>query len=120
MIRELLSFLRFNRSIPTSAIVADLRCDPVILGNKLKLHQVLMNLIHNAMDAIKDRPDGAVAIHLSVGPDSVNLSVADNGTGIPYQIQDRIWEPFFSTKGKNVTRAMEAKLLKMGVNLGGF
>ena len=101
VIRELLSFLRFNRSIPTSAIVADLRCDPVILGNKLKLHQVLMNLIHNAMDAIKDRPDGAVAIHLSVGPDSVNLSVADNGTGISYQIQDRIWEPFFSTKGKN-------------------
>ena len=103
VIRELLSFLRFNRSIPSSAIVADLRCDPVILGNKLKLHQVLMNLIKNAMDAIEGQLDGLVAVHLTCGGDTVGLSVADNGTGIPYAIQDRVWEPFFSTKGKRGT-----------------
>ena len=100
VIRELLSFLRFNRSIPSSSIVADLRCDPVILGNKLKLHQVLMNLINNAMDAIEGQLDGLVAVHLTCGRDSVDLSVADNGTGIPYAIQEKVWEPFFSTKGK--------------------
>ena len=101
VIRELLSFLRFNRSIPSSSIVADLRGDPVILGNKLKLHQVLMNLIKNALDAIAGQSDGLVAIHLSTGLDTVDLSVADNGTGIPYAIQDKVWEPFFSTKGKH-------------------
>ena len=103
VIRELLSFLRFDRSIPSSSIVADLRCDPVILGNKLKLHQVLMNLIHNGMDAIEGQLDGLVAVHLTCTADSVNLSVADNGTGIPYAIQDKVWEPFFSTKGKRGT-----------------
>lgn len=101
VVRELLSFMRFNRSIPTSAIMADLRCDPVILGNKLKLHQVLMNLVNNALDAIKGQPDGRVVIHLGLGPDTVNLSVADNGTGIPHQIQEKVWEPFFTTKGRN-------------------
>lgn len=101
VIRELLSFLRFNRSISSSSIVADLRGDPVILGNRMKLYQVLMNLIKNAIDAIAGHPDGLVAIHLSTGLDTVDLSVADNGTGIPYALQEKIWEPFFSTKGKN-------------------
>ena len=103
IIRELLSFLRFDRSIAATAIVADLRCDPVILGNKLKLHQVLTNLIHNAMDAIEGRKDGLVAVHLTCSPDSAELSVADNGTGIPYALQDKVWEPFFTTKGKRGT-----------------
>ena len=100
VIRELLSFLRFNRSIPASSIVADLRCDPMILGNKLKLHQVLLNLVNNAYHAIEGRPDGRIAVHLACGPESVDLSVADNGIGIPHAIQNKVWEPFFSTKGK--------------------
>lgn len=103
VVRELLSFLRFNRSFPSSSIVADLRCDPMILGNKLKLHQVLMNLINNAKDAIEGKPDGRIAIHLLRTESTVDLSVADNGTGIPRELQEKIWEPFFSTKGQNGT-----------------
>jgi signal transduction histidine kinase len=103
VIRELLSFLRFNRSFPSSAIVADLRCDPTILGNKLKLHQVLMNLVNNAKDAIEGQPNGRIAIHLHCYKGHVDLSVADNGTGIPKAIQEKIWEPFFSTKGQRGT-----------------
>jgi len=100
VIRELLSFLRFNRLIPNASIVADLRCDPVILGNKLKLHQILLNLINNAIDAIQDRPDGRIVVHLSIGLETIDLSIADNGTGIPFGIQTKVWEPFFTTKGK--------------------
>lgn len=103
VIRELLSFLRFNRSFPSSAIVADLRCDPTILGNKLKLHQVLMNLVNNAKDAIEGQPNGRIAIHLRCYKGRVDLSVADNGSGIPKAIQEKIWEPFFSTKGSRGT-----------------
>ncbi len=103
VIREMLSFLRFDRTIAASSIVADLRCDPVILGNKLKLYQVLTNLIHNAMDAIEGQLDGLVAVHLTCSPETAELSVADNGTGIPYALQDKVWEPFFTTKGKRGT-----------------
>ncbi len=101
VVRELLSFLRFNREIPASSIIADLRCDPVILGNKLKLHQVLLNLVKNAFDAIENKPNGQIAIHLGCGPNKIQLSIADNGVGIPLSIQGKIWEPFFSTKGKH-------------------
>lgn len=100
VVRELLSFLRFNRDIPAASIVADLRCDPVILGNKLKLHQVLLNLVKNAIDAIHDKPNGQIAIHLGCSSDNIQLSIADNGTGIPAAIQGKIFDPFFSTKGK--------------------
>jgi signal transduction histidine kinase len=103
VIRELLSFLRFNRSFPSSKIVADLRCEPTILGNKLKLHQVLMNLVNNAKDAIEGLPNGRIAIHLRCQGGMVDLSVADNGTGIPHAIHEKIWEPFFTTKGKQGT-----------------
>ncbi len=103
VVRELLSFLRFNRSFPSSKIVADLRCDPTILGNKLKLHQVLMNLVNNAKDAIEGLPNGRIAIHLRCQGGMVDLSVADNGTGIPHAIHEKIWEPFFTTKGKQGT-----------------
>ena len=57
--------------------------------------------IDRVMDAMPGQPDGLVPIHLSTGLDTVDLSVADNGTGIPYAIQDKVWEPFFSTKGKH-------------------
>lgn len=115
VVRELLSCLRFNRDFPSSLIVADLRCDPLILGNKLKLHQVLMNLINNARDAIANQPNGHIAIHLSEVGDRVLLSVADNGTGIPKSIQERIWEPFFTTKGKQGT-GLGLDLVKRLVN----
>ncbi len=99
VVRELLSFLRFHQSIPSSKILADLRCDPMVLGNKMKLHQVLLNLVKNAFDAIEDRPDGRIVVHLACGNGEVQLSVADNGCGIVPEIRDKIWEPFFSTKG---------------------
>lgn len=100
VVRELLSFLRFNRDIPASSIVADLRCDPVVLGNKLKLHQILLNLVRNAFDAIREKPNGRIAIHLGCTNDNILLSIADNGTGIPPAILGKIFDPFFTTKGK--------------------
>lgn len=124
VVRELLSFLRFNRDIPASSIVADLRCDPVVLGNKLKLHQILLNLVRNAFDAIREKPNGRIAIHLGCTNDNILLSIADNGTGIPPAILRKIFDPFFTTKGKKgnglgldlVKRLVEAQHGKIQVH----
>lgn len=99
VVRELLSFLRFDRSIPSSLVLADLRCDPLVLGNKMKLHQVLLNLVKNSFDAVEGRPDGRIVVHLTCEAGRAFLSVADNGCGVPEEIRERIWDPFFSTKG---------------------
>ncbi|GAA4307129.1 HAMP domain-containing sensor histidine kinase [Compostibacter hankyongensis] len=62
------------------------------------LEQVLINLVVNAMEAVKEKP--APCITLSAGYDNHRpvLSVADNGNGVPAALLDKIFIPFFSTR----------------------
>lgn len=68
------------------------------------VHQILLNLIVNAAQAIEERvgtgseEKGTITVRTAVGPDCVTLSVTDDGCGIPADIRDRIFEPFFTTK----------------------
>jgi signal transduction histidine kinase len=61
-----------------------------------KLHQVALNLVRNAIDAVG--PGGHVAVELTGGDGRFDLRVQDDGDGIPDEIRARIYEPFFSTK----------------------
>lgn len=67
-----------------------------ILGDSQLLLQVLVNLLNNARDA---SPDGST-IHIDCEriAASVQISITDEGTGIPEGIRDRVFEPFFTTK----------------------
>ncbi|WP_448873942.1 Cache 3/Cache 2 fusion domain-containing protein [Desulfobulbus propionicus] len=87
-------------------------CPPVLL-DPTKLHQVVMNLIINAYHAV-DQCGGEISvklreIHLSAGDVAASslspgcyalLSVADTGCGIDPAIRDKIFEPYFTTKGQ--------------------
>ncbi len=84
---------------------------PVILGDATQLHQVLLNLLLNARDAM---PDGgtlsldmrSATVDASMETEILNvapgryvvLRVTDSGTGIPPELLDRIFDPFFTTK----------------------
>jgi two-component system NtrC family sensor kinase len=61
-----------------------------------RLHQVLMNLISNAIDAIVEK--GKIVITTSRSSEFFVISVRDNGGGIPEDIRSRIFDPFFTTK----------------------
>jgi len=98
-IQELMSFLRFRSDIRAGLVESEIRSEPTVLGNKLKLHQVLVNLIMNAVHAVGDRPDGRVRVTLDQAGEAAVITVFDNGSGIPANIQERMWEPFFTTKG---------------------
>lgn len=100
MIQELISFLRFDRKIDVARVHAQLRATPPVLGNRFKLQQVLTNLIKNASDAIEGREDGWIRISLQQDGQNVRIDVSDNGCGIPDAIRDRVWQPFFTTKGE--------------------
>jgi two-component system NtrC family sensor kinase len=69
------------------------------------IHQVMLNLIINAADAISDRQKdgndakGQIVVSTRRDGDWVEIRVRDTGMGIPEVIQPRIFDPFFTTKG---------------------
>ncbi|HLL20874.1 MAG TPA: protoglobin domain-containing protein [Kofleriaceae bacterium] len=61
-----------------------------------KLHQLLLNLVRNAIEAVQ--PGGHVHVAVAGGESDVTFTITDDGPGIPAEIRTRIYEPFFSTK----------------------
>jgi signal transduction histidine kinase len=73
---------------------------PQVMGDRVQLQQVLMNLMMNSMDAMKD-VDGKreLTIQSQRGEDGqVLISVSDTGVGLPPQQEDKIFNAFFTTK----------------------
>jgi two-component system NtrC family sensor kinase len=73
---------------------------PEIRGNKGKLQQVALNLLLNARDAVGDQGEIFVTTFSRAG--RICFEVRDNGVGIPEEDQSRIFDPFFSTKGRGM------------------
>jgi PAS domain S-box-containing protein len=69
----------------------------MILGSSVELHQVLMNLCLNSIDAIGGR-NGSISIVLSYWDGTFYLSVTDSGCGISEEIRLKLFDPFFTTK----------------------
>lgn len=60
------------------------------------LEQVLLNLVVNAADATEGRGQIEIAVHPAAG--GAQIAVQDDGPGVPESLQERVFEPFFSTK----------------------
>jgi signal transduction histidine kinase len=63
-----------------------------------QFNQVFMNILSNAIDALESTSQPQITIRTSVLGDSVEIAIGDNGIGIPEAIQQRIFNPFFTTK----------------------
>jgi signal transduction histidine kinase len=76
---------------------------PVLKGNEAQLKQVVLNLLTNALDAIKDSGCITVRTFLERGA-RLCLEIRDTGCGIPPEHLDKLFEPFFTTKpvGKGI------------------
>ena len=72
---------------------------PTVVVDPRHMEQVFHNLIKNALEAIEGKSGGHVQVTVNAHEDRVSVSVEDNGTGMPEEVQGRIFEPFFSTKG---------------------
>jgi len=67
-----------------------------------RVKQVLLNLLRNAVDAV-DEKSGAIEVALAEDDARVLLSIRDDGAGMTPEVAERIWEPFFTTKGEHGT-----------------
>lgn len=71
---------------------------PVVRADRDQVIQVLTNLVQNALDSVKDTPNGAVTIVTDTDGHWVSFTVTDNGPGIAPEIAARLFEPYATTK----------------------
>lgn len=69
-----------------------------VKGDLTRLEQVIMNLVTNAIEAVKDQDKRHIWVDLEHEPDTVILRVRDSGPGLDENIKERIFDPFFTTK----------------------
>ena len=103
-IQSVLRFARCDQQVQQHRLIPE--CQPVspFVYDDGRIKQVLINLIRNATQAME--VPGDIHIRSLMDPDNpqmVCVVVADQGVGIPADIQDKIWEPFFSTKDEGGT-----------------
>jgi PAS domain S-box-containing protein len=101
LVREMIILLRNEISRQSIAVRTQLaEALPQIMGDRVQLQQVMMNLIMNSIDAMKD-VDGTRELTISsrsAESEQVMVSVSDTGVGLPSQQADQIFNAFFSTK----------------------
>jgi len=76
--------------------------EPVIYGHPNEFSQVILNILFNARDAFlagKDDRPRRIAIEISSQEEKAVVTVADNAGGIPEEIMDKIFDPYFTTRG---------------------
>ncbi len=71
-----------------------------------KMRRVLINLIENSIDSIREKGAGGIQLKTSLVEGRLILEYSDTGNGIPEEIQDKIFEPYFSTKSSGMGLGM--------------
>jgi C4-dicarboxylate-specific signal transduction histidine kinase/integral membrane sensor domain MASE1 len=66
--------------------------------NEIEIEQVVINMINNAIDAIIDKEKKWVKLEVNEDAGQLVLHITDSGDGIPLEIQDKLFLPFFTTK----------------------
>jgi len=99
---EFLSALAVGREVKLSSLIS-----PVVLpivGDRIQLQQVILNLVVNAIDAMADTPgdDRAISIRTSRVENFAELAILDHGPGIPEDKLKEVFEPFVTSKSKGM------------------
>ena len=85
---------------------------PAIHVDPILIEQVLMNLLKNGMDSMKDTPEKELALFVATRDDQIVFAVRDHGKGMAPEVRDHIFDSFYTTKtegmgmGLNICRSI--------------
>jgi len=97
-LRQAFSMVQHQLTARSIRLVPDLAQDlPVLWASPDQLHSVWLNLLVNAIDAVRDG-QGEIRVRTRQAGNTVEVLVADNGAGIPAERLAQIFEPFYTTK----------------------
>src|SRR6267143_1184731 len=112
VIREIVVLLRGEATRYAISIRTELALDPpLVMGDRVQLQQVMMNLMMNGTDAMKD-VDGMRELAISSRPaakEECLVSVSDTGVGLPALQADQIFNAFFTTKAHGTGMGLSSK-----------
>jgi len=90
--RFLNNHISFDIELPDPSVVIE--CRPAQVG------QVIINLLNNAFDAVREVSEKKIRLVARGHDDQVEIAVQDNGSGIPQEVIDKLFIPFFTTKSE--------------------
>lgn len=90
ILKEPLSRIRLD----IAPIVPDLQ----VVAGRVRLEQVVVNLLQNALDALANQPDACITLSLDIDAEAVRLAITDNGPGIAPEVADRLFTPFTTSR----------------------
>ncbi|MGQ3293707.1 MAG: hybrid sensor histidine kinase/response regulator, partial [Shinella sp.] len=106
-VRDALDLLSYNLRSADIIVETDLpETLPPLWIDSDQIHQVIVNLVVNAHQALEAKNNGERRIRIAAesesGAQTVRMSISDNGPGIPPDIRPRIFDPYFTTKPQGI------------------
>jgi nitrogen fixation/metabolism regulation signal transduction histidine kinase len=115
LIREVLDLIRRGQSAANVEMVMDVRPSGLTIPmDKKMVEQILINLVKNAVYALDDHSSPRIVFRAYEEEGRKLIEVSDNGSGIPFNILDYVFMPFFTTKknGSGIGLTLSRQLMK--------
>jgi len=100
VVQGILRFVRCDKALERARVELEAEAEPIVVLDPARFRQVLINLLRNAADAVPKDKRPHIRIRILEHQGHAYLDVIDNGRGIPEELADEVFTPFFSTKGE--------------------
>lgn len=115
LVRHILRLLKAKLEEGNIAIELDIEQDLQIIADHELIEQVVINLLLNAIEALAEKDKGMISINAYKHDDHILMEISDNGKGIPDDVLDQIFVPFFTTKkeGSGIGLSISKQIMQL-------